>query len=856
MNVFIGFRCLISVRSFYCHNRMPARLFPFCIAFFLAVSFSQARQQPGPLHSSASPAGRTTGEGETRSQLLLDFGWKFHLGDAADPDSDFGFGRDESFAKAGETSGPATPGFNDSSWRTLDLPHDWAAELDFVHVKDPTLHDHGFKPLGRQFPRTSIGWYRRFFMIPASDSGNILLVKFDGVFRDCVVWLNGHYLGRNLGGYGEFSFDISDYLRFGGTNVLVLRVDATQAEGWFYEGAGIYRHTWLLKYPRLHVPLYGVFVRSTVVHDAATIAIDTKITNQTGENNGCTLYTLVLDDQRKEIARVPAKELRFGDFEEKNVSQNIRLPNPRLWSPDDPYCYTLLTTLKNGKTIIDRLETPFGIRTIRFDKERGFFLNGRRLELKGVCCHQDHAGVGSALPDRLQYFRIEKLKEMGCNAYRSSHNPPASELLDACDRLGMLVMDENRLMGSTEPLLGQFKTQLLRDRNHPSVFLWSLGNEEWQIQDNATGTAIARSLKRLQKEIDPSRLCTYAGNNGNQYEGVNSVVDVRGINYIVLGDPDRYHSEHPDQPVIGSEEASTLCTRGIYQNDTVNGFVSDDDVNHPRWGTTAETWWKFYHSRPWLGGAFVWTGFDYRGEPTPYSWPCISSHFGIMDACGFPKNNYYYYQSWWRDDNFDVLRIAPHWNWRGREGQLLDVWCRSNCDSVELVLNGRSLGRKTMDRDSHLEWNVTYEPGTLQAKGWRKGRLLTTGVETTDSASSIRLVPDRTSIDADNADLSVVTVTALDAAGREVPDARNLIRFELEGDAKIIGVGNGNPSSHEPDKCSPDTWQRRLFNGKCQVIIQAGRKPGTIRLQAFSDGLKSAAGEITTRPSPGRPVCE
>ena len=790
-------------------------------------------------------------ETSRREKLLLDFGWKFHLGDASSPDGDFGYGIDASFAKAGESAGPAQPDFKDSTWRTVDLPHDWAVEQDFVNIKNDDVKDHGFKPIGRQFPKTTIGWYRKNIIFPKSDEGKRFTVKFDGVFRDCNVFLNGHILGRNLSGYSEFSFDITDYVRFGQKNVLVVRVDASQYEGWFYEGAGIYRHVWLLKYAPLHIPLYGTFVWSNVEGNSARVNIETKIFNQSEIRTKIKLRSTIIDETGNPVGTAASELLDIEGYKENTVRQNTEVSNPMLWSIDTPHLYTLASEVIVNEKIIDQIQTTFGIRTIRFDKDNGLFLNGKRVEIKGACCHQDHAGVGSALPDRLQYYRIERLKEMGCNAYRTSHNPPTNELLDACDRLGMLVMDENRLMGSTPEFNGQFKTQILRDRNHPSVFIWSLGNEEWRIQDNPTGTNIGQALKRLQQEIDPTRLCTYAGNNGNHYDGINSVVDVRGINYIVLGDPDKYHKDHPDQPVMGSEEASTLCTRGIYMNDTTNGFMSDYDLNAPGWGAIAEKWWKFYAVRPWLAGAFVWTGFDYRGEPTPYSWPCISSHFGILDVCGFPKNNFYYYQSWWTDK--DVLHLAPHWNWPGLENQPINVWCQSNCDSVELFLNGQSFGRKVMEKNSHLEWKVPYDDGVLEAHGWRNGKLVTTKVETTDNPATIQLSPDRSSIHADGEDVCVVNITALDKKGREVPIADNLIHFEIEGSGNIIGVGNGNPSSHEPDKYLDGKYQRKLFNGKCQVIVQASRQAGTIELKATSDGLKTAKVAIKAEASAPRP---
>ena len=784
-----------------------------------------------------------------REKLLLDFGWRFHLGDAGSAEGDFSFGADESFAKAGEAGGPAVPDFNDSTWQTVNLPHDWAVDLGFVNLKNDAVRDHGYKPVGRLFPKSSIGWYRRSFSVPASDRGKRLAVKFDGVFRDCMVWLNGHLLGTNLSGYSEFDFDITDYLNYGGKNVLVVRADASQYEGWFYEGAGIYRHVWLLKYHPLHIPLYGVFVSTTGSGSLARVHVTTSILNDQEAQSACTLRSTIVDHDGKSVATAVSNLKTLSPHGKDTLGDVMEISNPNLWDVESPYLYTLVSTLTSGDETLDRVETPFGIRFIRFDRDSGFFLNGKRVEIKGVCCHQDHAGVGSALPDRLQYYRIEKLKEMGVNAYRTSHNPPTPELLDACDRLGMLVMDENRYMGDTPEFRRQFEKLILRDRNHPSVIIWSLGNEEWEIQNKDIGKSIAQSLKCTQKLLDPTRLCTYAANNGNRYDGINSVVDVRGVNYIGIGNIDKYHLDHPEQPIWGSEEASTFCTRGNYANDTVRGFVSDYDVNKPGYGALAEEWWKWYSARPWMCGAFVWTGFDYRGEPSPYDWPCINSHFGIMDVCGFPKNNYYYYQSWWTDN--DVLHLAPHWNWQ--KDQSVNVWCQSNCDSVELFLNKKSLGRKTMPVNSHLEWNVMFEPGTLEARGWRRGRLITTSVETTGEPVSIQLSSDRTTVHADGEDVCVVNVSVLDEKGREVPTADNLIHFEINENGHILGVGNGNPSSHEPDKYPGGGWQRKLFNGKCQIIIQASRSAGSITLQATSDGLKRRLLTLQAEQSEPRP---
>ena len=513
--------------------------------------------------------------------------------------------------------------------------------------------------------------------------------------------------------------------------------------------------------------------------------------------------------------------------------------------------------MRSGGKTVDSVSTRFGIRTVRVDKDKGLFLNGKPVKIQGVCCHQDHAGVGSALPDYLQYYRIQLLKEMGVNSYRTSHNPPTPELLDACDSLGMLVLDETRLLNSGAEYGAEWEKLIPRDRNHPSVFMWSIGNEEWMIQTSTTGKRIAQNQILKQKELDPYRTCTYAANVGNTWYGVNEVIPVRGFNYNLKG-IDPYRKEHPDQPMMGTEMASTVSTRGIYKWDTVNAYVPDYDSVAPPWASTAEQWWKIAADREWYMGGFAWTGFDYRGEPTPFKWPNINSHFGIMDMCGFPKTVYYYYQSWWTDK--DILHIAPHWNWPGREGQPIPVWVNSNADNVELFLNGKSLGKKDMPRNGHLEWMVNYAPGKLEAVAHKKGKTTTTIVQTTGQPYKILLTPSRTSMLADGKDAVVFTVTVVDKSGTEVPDAGNLLHFSVSGLAKIIGVGNGDPSSHEPDQYPDTGWQRKLFNGKCQVILQSvapqqwnlndatGLGKGSIRLVANGEGLQPASATIGTQP--------
>jgi beta-galactosidase len=452
------------------------------------------------------------------------------------------------------------------------------------------------------------------------------------------------------------------------------------------------------------------------------------------------------------------------------------------------------------------------------------------------------------LPDRLHYFRVERLKEMGSNAYRTSHNPPAAELLDACDRLGMLVLDETRMMCSTPEGMSQLERMIRRDRNHPSVIMWSLGNEEWAVQGEERGRRIVEAMRKLAHNLDPSRPITVAMDSGySSGKGVPRAVDVQGFNYQ-REDLDAFHQLIPGLPTIGTETAGTYSTRGIYANDDLRGYVSAYDLNCPDYGATAEKWWSFFAPRNFLAGGFVWTGFDYRGEPSPYSWPCTSSHFGALDMCGFPKDNYFYYQAWWGAK--PVLHLFPHWNWSGQAGQEIKVWCHTNLDAVELFLNGQSLGAKSVRKNSHLEWKVKYAPGVLEAHGSRSGRVvLTAKRESTGEPYRITLRADRLEITADGADLSVLSAEILDARGRMVPTAANQIRFSVSGPGRLIGLGNGDPSCHEADKPeSVAVGTRSAFNGLCMAILQAGNDFGKISVIASSPGLQSASVEIDAMP--------
>ena len=759
-----------------------------------------------------------------REHLSLDANWKFHLGDD--------WPNALRLDKAGSSGGPAAEKFNDNSWRALDLPHDWAIELPFDKASDTS---HGYKPVGPGYTKNSIGWYRRTLEMPKADAGKRIWLTFDGVFRDATVWVNGWLVKRHEGGYNGFREDITDVVKFGGKNVISVRVDASKFEGWFYEGAGIYRHVWLDKTAPVAIAPDGVFVYSqfsnNVPKDFGELRIQTRLLNAStnpvfisvshttfsprelsrGERQNKIGQKVILpelniiDGCSQKLTLPPGSEIEvtnvinmFSQFGELHYSE--------FWTPETPKLYLLETTVEVDGKLTDIKRTTFGIRTFALDKDKGFLLNGQPYELKGTCNHQDHAGVGAALPDALQYFRIAKLKEFGCNAYRTSHNPPTPELLDACDRLGMIVMDESRLLGSDEENLRKWKDQILRDRNHASVAIWSVANEEFTTQSTPQGGNVAKTMQALVKQLDPTRPVTYAAPQGDTFEGINGVIEVRGWNYQVGKRADQYgknmdsyHDKHPDQPNVGTEQGSTVSTRGIYENDKVRGYVSAYDVNAPSWANRAEEWYSVFAARPWLSGGFVWTGFDYRGEPTPYTWPCINSHFGILDTCGFRKDLAWYYEAWWTTNT--VLHLLPHWNWTGKEGQEIHVDAFSNCKSVELFLNGTSLGKQDMKPLSHLTWPVKYAPGTLSAKGFDAAgkQIAETKVETTGDAVAVQLTPNRTTINADGEDLSIFTVAVTDAQGRPVPTAGNKIKFALEGAGKILGVGNGDASSHEPD---------------------------------------------------------
>ena len=781
--------------------------------------------------ASASAAPLAAGETDPRRRERLAH-WRFHLGHAADVEKDFGFGRDQrTFAKAGQAVEAAMPKFDDGSWADVIVPHDWAVALPFE--QGPAVKDsdrgaaHGFKLIGREFPQNSVGWYRTPIRVGAEDRDRKLWLEFDGVFRDAIVFVNGYDVVHNESGYAPFRADISDFLDYdGGENVIAVRADASLGEGWFYEGAGIYRRVDLVRADRLHVPQWGTVVRTDMRPDGASVHVATDLLNSRETAATAILRQSLIDPGGKLAAMLPDVAVRLAPGEQLTLEQETVLKDPRLWSLDERNLYHVQSEIIEGERITDRTETRFGIRSIRFDPSRGFFLNGRPTKLLGTANHQDHAGVGTGIPDALHRWRVAQLQDMGSNAWRSAHNPPAAALLDACDEMGMLMICEQRINSSSPEALSELERMIRRDRNHPCVILWSLGNEE-PHQATGRGARINAGLLAQVRALDPTRPTTFAMDQGWD-NGVGRVVDVLGFNYRT-DQIEAYHGRHPEQPVIGTETGSTVATRGEYANDKARHVVRAYDTEHPWWATTAEEWWTIVADRSYIAGGFVWTGFDYRGEPTPFdTLPSISSQFGILDTCGFPKDNYYYYRAWWRPDQ-PLVHLLPHWNWPGRERQPIEIWAHGNTDEVELKLNGRSLGRKPMPRNRHLEWHVPYAPGRLEAIGYNRGGVAARDIrETSGPAKAVRLRVDRRM--ARPGDVVMVNAEIIDSSGRPVPTADNMLSFSARG-GDVIGVGNGNPNSLEPDVAS----ERRAFNGLAQAIVRAGRGP--VDISVASDGL-------------------
>ncbi|KOH45990.1 sugar-binding domain-containing protein [Sunxiuqinia dokdonensis] len=784
------------------------------------------------------------------------------------------------------------PGFDDQDWRTLNVPHDWSIEGQFSP-------DHPATPGGGALPG-GIGWYRKNFTLDQADADKQFFIDFDGVYMNSEVYLNGELLGKRPNGYISFRYDLTPHLTFEGENVLAVRVDnSEQPNSRWYSGSGIYRNVWLVKTNPVHIAKWGTYVTTPDVSDEkASVKIETTIENKTATEKEILLTTQLLDANEKEV-RSEKQALTIPGGGQHQITQVLSVNHPDLWSIDNPVRYKAISELSENGQIIDQYETNFGIRSFEFDAEKGFFLNGEPTKILGVCNHHDLGAMGAAINTRALERQLEILKAMGCNAIRTAHNPPAPELLELCDQMGFIVQNETFDMWRKKKSPYDYSRyfpewhekdltdHIKRDRNHPSVFMWSIGNEvleQWTHADADTldakaanlllnfkrddsalahegealsvNSLLTQKLANIVRQLDPTRPITTGNNepNPNNHIYKAKALDMIGFNYHhewFEGVPDNF----PGMPFIVTESTSGLMTRGYYRMPSDSMFVwperwdkpfhdpshacSSYDNCHVPWGSTHEKSWSMVKKFDHVSGLFVWTGFDYLGEPTPYWWPSRSSYFGIVDLAGFPKDVYYMYQSEWAKDQ-DVLHVFPHWNWE--EGQDVDIWAYTNAEEVELFLNGKSLGAKTKAADDlHLMWRVPFEPGTIQAVSRTNGQVvLEKEIKTAGHAAQIRLTADRSEIKADGYDLSFVTVEVLDEAGNLVPDATNQIQFEVLGNASLVGVDNGDPTSHEPFKGSGI----KAFYGKCLAIIQAKESTGLATLKATSEGLKEASVQI------------
>ena len=756
------------------------------------------------------------------------------------------------------------PGADDSKWRVLNLPHDWSIELPFDSTSPAGT--------GGAALRGGVGWYRKTFTLPVADKYKTFFIDFDGVYCNSEVWINGHYLGKRPNGYISFRYDLTTYLKFGDTkNVIVVKVDnSKQPNSRWYSGSGIYRNVWLIKSNSIYTDHWGVYVTTPVVSEKkATVTVKTRFINSFDSGIPVTVSISLLDANDKVIATKSIPDLKTGAFKETELSFAIN--NPQLWNIERPYLYKAITRLSVNSKIVDEYTTIFGIRYFYFDPEKGFILNGKPVKIIGVCNHHDLGCLGTAINVRAMERQLEILKGMGINGIRTSHNPPAPELLDLCDKMGFIVMDEAFDMWKQpknkydyhldwdEWHKKDLQDQVLRDRNHPSVFMWSVGNEipeQWGDikKGDSAGRTIVRELVSLVRSLDTTRLTVTANNETGKWNNLlqANAADMIGYNY--------HHNEWDSvlqrwgkKPFIVTESVSALQTRGSYDmpSDSIRRWPlrwdrpvenANDDLScsayencSTPWGSTHEETLKVLLKYSHISGMFVWTGFDYMGEPTPYPWPARSSYFGIVDLAGFPKDVYYLYQSLFTDK--PVLHIFPHWNWT--PGQTIDVWAYyNNADEVELFLNGKSAGiRKKEGNDLHVMWRVEYEPGTIKAVSKRDGKIvLEKEIKTAGKAYKIVLQADRKTIEANGTDLSFVTARVEDREGNLVPHADNLIHFSVGGNGFIRAVDNGSQTSMESFRDN----KRKAFKGLALAVIQSLKDKGNIRLTATSDGLQTA----------------
>jgi beta-galactosidase len=792
-----------------------------------------------------------------QSRRIEDFdkGWKFYLGDAPDAQAE---------------------NFSDEGWRSLTLPHDWSIEGKF--------DEHSPATTGGGALTGGIGWYRKNFEVPAAFSQNKkIFVDFDGVYMNSEVWINNHYLGKRPYGYSSFRYELTPYLKFGKeNNVIAVKVNnAPQPNSRWYSGSGIYRNVWLVITDKIFVDHWGTSVTTSSISEKSAVAhMETSIKNFAGFQQNVLVTTIIYDPSGKEITRKTNANISIKDTAAL-IKQDINISNPVLWSVEDPALYKAVTQIRSNGKVYDEYATIFGIRYFEFDVEKGFSLNGKHLKINGVCDHHDLGCLGTAINYHALQRQLEILKEMGCNAIRTSHNPPAPELLTLCDKMGFIVLDEAFDMWKIEKTKYDYhlywdewhkkdlEDMVLRDRNHPSVIMWSIGNEineGWDTKDtsqNNPSALLARELSAIVRSLDATRPITSALNNPNPNNPIyfSGALDLIGYNYD-NNNLANFHQRFPGKKFLGTETVSALETRGHYDtylpSDSIRRWperwdkpfdkgnadltVSAYDQVSAPWGSTHEETWKVFKKHDFLSGQFIWTGFDYIGEPTPYPWPARSSYFGIIDLAGFPKDIYYMYQSEWTHKT--VLHIFPHWNWK--KGDTVDIWAYYNhADEVELFLNGKSLGkRKKSGDDLHVKWRVPFKPGLLKAVSKKNGNIvLTKEIRTAGKAAKIILIAGRKTIKADGKDLSFVTVKILDAQGNLVPYADNNIQFKISGEGSIAGVDNGSETSMESFKAS----ERKAFNGLALAVIQSKEKPGSIQLTASSPNLQSATLEIEVK---------
>lgn len=773
-----------------------------------------------------------------RERLSLDDGWLFHEGDIAFPPI-LTFDQAYDNAKAGNATGAAAVDFDDSAWAAVELPHDFALEQPY----DPAQNR------AQGYRKRGVGWYRRTLRLDPADRGRHLELRFDGVASGATVWVNGNLVHRNFSGYTGFAIDLTPFATYGeDLNVIAVRADATAMEGWWYEGAGVYRHVWLVKRASTHIATDGLYAAPERLADGRwRTPVEVELVDTDAGARSLTLSAQLYDPLGAPVAQ--AETTAEVEAMGRVVARlSLDLAAPALWSVESPNLYRLRVALRREGVLIDEDAVAIGFRTLRFDADQGFFLNDAPLKIKGVCLHQDHAGVGVAVPDSLWEFRLRRIKAMGANAVRCSHNAPAAEFLDAADRLGVLIMDENRNFNASEDYLPQLTWMVRRDRNHPSVILWSVFNEE-STQGTETGVKMVRRMVSAVKALDRSRPVT-AAMNGDMFTAANvsQVVDVVGFNYQPQN-YDRFHAENPHLPMTSSEDTSAFMTRGERLTDRGRHVIGCYDDPADSEGRGQRKAWKAIAERPFVAGGFAWTGFDYRGEPAPFDWPTASANFGLMDLCGFPKAAFHIREALWRRDA-PVARIAPHWTWPGLEGQTLRVMVMTNASEAALRLNGRIIGRKPVDPYEMVSFDLPYEPGRLEALVFQGGVLVARAAqETAGPPVGLRLTPDRPVLAGDGRDVQPVTVEALDAAGRPVPTANLAVRFEVAG-GQIVGLGNGDPNSHEPDKGE----RRSLYNGLAQVLVRADRgRAGTLTLRALAEGLKPALAVIPVRAAAAPP---